>query len=107
MRIGVSSSSPCGSAADGVLGCSTIFGDITFLTGWNWYTGTDMTAINVNQYDYQTIATHELGHAIGLEHSPSSNSAMYEALSAATARFSQSAQKRIPVLRVRPRWQST
>jgi hypothetical protein len=92
IRIVAAASSPCGSAADGILGCSTIFGDITFLSGWGWYTGADAAAINSNQYDYQTIATHEIGHAIGVDHSSSMNSAMYEALPTGVARRGFSAE---------------
>src|SRR5262249_11674408 len=37
-------------------------------------------AIGAGQYDLQTIATHELGHAVGLEHSADTRSAMYASL---------------------------
>jgi Ca2+-binding RTX toxin-like protein len=92
IRIQIANTSLCGAAVDGVLGCSTIFGDISFLDGWNWYSGADATAINANQYDFQTIATHEVGHAIGLEHSADSNSAMYGSLSSGIARRGFTAQ---------------
>src|SRR5262249_37829706 len=52
------------------------------IQGWNWYTGSDPTGIGSNQYDFQTIATHELGHALGLGHSPDASSVMFPDLSA-------------------------
>ena len=33
------------------------------------------------QYDYQTIVTHDLAHAVGLEHSQDAASVLYESLS--------------------------
>ncbi|MBM4071967.1 MAG: hypothetical protein FJ271_24030 [Planctomycetes bacterium] len=41
---------------------------VTMITGWNWYTGARPAGIGRTQYDYQTIVTHELAHAVGLEH---------------------------------------
>jgi hypothetical protein len=43
---------------------------VTMIQGWNWYTdGPDAgTTIGSSQYDYQTVVTHELGHAVGLFH---------------------------------------
>ena len=52
--------------ADGVLGCED--GGITLIAGWNWYTGADPSAVGVDQYDFETIVLHELGHAVGLGH---------------------------------------
>src|SRR5439155_5420899 len=78
-----------GSHADGVLGvtelsyASTSYQDnghpyfqitghviVTVIDGWNWYTGRpqDGTTIAPDQYDYQTVVEHELGHALGLFH---------------------------------------
>src|SRR5438132_11893739 len=44
---------------------------VNIVEGWNWYTGVDPALIGSNQYDYQTVVTHELGHAVGLYHDPS------------------------------------
>jgi predicted outer membrane repeat protein len=76
VQVEIADTSAAGSAADGVLGC-TVAGHITLLTGWNWYTGADPSAIGAGQYDFETIVTHELGHAIGLGHSGDTSSVMY------------------------------
>ena len=54
-----------------------IAGQVTLVTGWNWYTGADPTAIGADQYDFEAIVMHELGHSIGLGHSGDTNSVMY------------------------------
>jgi hypothetical protein len=80
--------SASGSAADGVLGSfvATASGaEITILQGWNWYAGTDPTQVGSGQYDFQTTVTHELGHALGLGHSPNLSSPMYATLATGTA----------------------
>jgi hypothetical protein len=79
-------SSAAGSAADGVLGCYSNTGEITILQGWNWYDGADPTQIGANQYDFQTVMTHELGHALGLGGNSNPNSPMYEILATAIVR---------------------
>jgi hypothetical protein len=76
VQVQIADTSAAGSAADGVLGC-TVAGNITLLTGWNWFTGADPTTIGSDQYDFETIVMHELGHAIGLGHSGDTNSVMY------------------------------
>jgi hypothetical protein len=79
--------SASGSAADGVLGSfvTTATGaEITILQGWNWYAGNDPTQVGSGQYDFQTTVTHELGHALGLGHSPNPSSPMYATLATAT-----------------------
>src|SRR5207302_1217179 len=53
-----------GGYADGVLGCETEAGEITLVQGWDWFAGADPRAIGVGQYDFQTVVTHELGHAL-------------------------------------------
>jgi parallel beta-helix repeat protein len=78
--------SAAGAASDGVLGCYNSTGEITILQGWNWYDGSDPTQIGANQYDFQTVMTHELGHALGLGGSNAANSPMNEMLAAATTR---------------------
>ncbi|MBI3467068.1 MAG: cadherin-like domain-containing protein [Planctomycetes bacterium] len=86
MRINVASTSPCGSAADGVLGCATDTGDLTIISGWNWYAGGDSSAIGSDEYDFQTIVTHEMGHGVGLGHSNDAASVMFASLARGVAR---------------------
>jgi hypothetical protein len=78
--------SAAGSAANGVLGSYNSSGEITILQGWNWYGGADAGQIGSGQYDFQTVMTHELGHAVGLGGSPDSTSPMYEVLAAGVVR---------------------
>ena len=85
VHVEMASTSAAGSAADGVLGC-TVAGQITLVTGWSWYTGADPTAIGADQYDFETIVMHELGHAIGLGHSGDTGSVMYPYLGTDQAR---------------------
>jgi len=82
--------SACGGPAGGVLGCyvsGSPVGEITLLLGWNWYAGADPTLIRPDQYDFETVVMHELGHALGLGHSEDPNSAMHETLVAGTSRL--------------------
>src|SRR5262249_5073827 len=72
--------SAVGGYADGVLGCTTDAGQITLIQGWNFYAGSDATQIGAGQYDFETVVTHELGHALGLVHSTDSTSVMYATL---------------------------
>jgi hypothetical protein len=78
--------SAAGSASDGVLGCYNSTGEITILQGWNWYDGADATQIGSNHYDFQTVMTHELGHALSLGGSTGTSSPMNEVLAAGVAR---------------------
>jgi N-acetylneuraminic acid mutarotase len=81
--IDTGATSAAGSAADGILGCfNGANNEITILQGWNWYDGSDPTQIGPGQYDFQTVVTHELGHALGLGGSADPNSPMYETLAA-------------------------
>jgi hypothetical protein len=70
-----------GGYADSVLGCTTDAGQITIITGWNFYAGNDATQIGSAEYDFETVVTHESGHALGLGHSTDSTSVMYATLS--------------------------
>jgi hypothetical protein len=76
----IGTTSAVGGYADGVLGCETDDGDITLILGWNWYAGADASSVGSNQYDFQTIVTHEVGHALGLSHSADASSVMYATL---------------------------
>jgi hypothetical protein len=76
----MSSTSAVGGQADGVLGCTTDNGLVVIVDGWNWYAGADAIAIGSQQYDFQTVVTHELGHALGLGHSADAASVMYPML---------------------------
>jgi hypothetical protein len=84
--IDASTSSACGGAASGVLGCyDGPTGEITLVQGWNWYAGSDPAQIGPGQYDFETTVLHELGHALGLGHSPDPASPMYATLATAVA----------------------
>ena len=92
VRIEVATTSACGSATDGILGCTTTTGEITLLVGWDWYDESDPASIGQDQFDFQTIVTHELGHSIGLDHSGDANSVMYSNLADADVRRSVTTQ---------------
>jgi uncharacterized delta-60 repeat protein len=80
VTLNMDTTSAVGGYADGVLGCTTDAGLITIIFGWNFYAGSDPTQIGSGQYDFQTVVTHELGHALGLGHSTDSTSVMYATL---------------------------
>jgi hypothetical protein len=84
VTLNMDTTSAVGGYADGVLGCTTDAGRITIITGWNFYAGSDATQIRLAQYDFQTVVTHELGHALGLGHSSVSTSVMYATLNMGT-----------------------
>lgn len=50
-------------------------GSISFTTGYGWYFDDDITTLDVpaNQYDFYSVAMHELGHILGLGTSDSWN----------------------------------
>jgi hypothetical protein len=81
VTIQLATSTALGGQADGVLGCEDASG-ITLVQSWNWYAGEDGTQIGSGQYDFETVVTHELGHALGLGHRTDSASVMYATLNA-------------------------
>jgi hypothetical protein len=93
IRFEIANTSVCGTAAQGVLGCSSETGEITLLQGWNWYADADASSVGSDQYDYQTVVIHELGHSVGMGHSVSTSSFMYGSLDTGTARRSVSASE--------------
>jgi hypothetical protein len=87
--IDIGTTSANGGVADGVLGSETSSpgsSEITLIQGWNWYAGANPSAIGSGQYDFQTIVTHEIGHALGLGHNTNPASTMYATLATGTAR---------------------
>lgn len=81
----MATTSACGGAADGVLGCE-MPGSITLVLGWNWYSGANPATVGADQFDFETIVMHELGHSLGLGHSSDAVSVMYATLGTGTAR---------------------
>ncbi len=77
---------PEGGVADGVLGFTTPQNDVYFVAGWNYSTSTDPNQVGADQFDFMTLAVHELGHTLGLGESQDPNSVMYEYLAPGTVR---------------------
>jgi hypothetical protein len=84
VTIDTNSTSAVGGFADGVLGCESGT-EITLIQGWNWYAGADPATVQAGQFDFETVAMHELGHVLGLGHSADPTSVMYATLAAGTA----------------------
>ncbi len=86
VHVHFASNTPYGGASDGVLGFTTATNDVYLVTGWNFYTGADPSQIGAGQFDFQTLATHELAHTLGLGESSDPGSVMYEYLAPGTVR---------------------
>ena len=91
ITVQVAATSEIGGAAEGVLGVTSFGGQITMISGWDYYLGSDPTAVGAGQYDFQTVVTHELGHALSLGHSADTSSVMYPYLAMGAARHDLSA----------------
>ena len=79
---------PRGGTSDGVLGFTTPSNDVYLVAGWNYFTGSDPSGIGADQYDFTTLAIHELAHTVGLGESQDPKSVMYEYLAPGTVRRS-------------------
>jgi hypothetical protein len=86
VHIHFASSTPEGGAPDGVLGFTTADNAVYLVEGWDFYTGADATQVGAGQYDFQTLAEHELAHTVGLGESSDPGSVMYEYLAPGVAR---------------------
>ena len=80
IRIAIVNDSECGDALTDVLGCTEDENEISILSGWDWYTGSDPSQVGQQPFDFQTVFMHELGHAIGLHHSNEYSSVISESL---------------------------
>jgi Matrixin len=66
---------------------ATVECDMRFSNGFNWYTGTGTPP--ANQVDWWSVAIHEMGHCLGLDHEPritDPKSVMYPSLAAGEVR---------------------
>src|SRR6202007_1516989 len=80
ITISIVDTTDIGGVAQGVLGVYETGGSIMIVGGWNLDTGANPARIGGGQYDFQTVVTHELGHALGFGHSDDPNSPMFESL---------------------------
>ncbi len=76
IHITVASTTGIGGVSQGVLGAYSADGDITLVQGWDWYFGKDSAKLGAAQFDFQSVVTHELGHALGLGENSDSSSAL-------------------------------
>ena len=76
VHISFASTSAIGGVNQGVMGAYTSDGQITLINGWNWYFGSDAKGIAPDQYDFQTVLNHELGHVLGLGENSDPSSVM-------------------------------
>jgi uncharacterized repeat protein (TIGR01451 family) len=76
IHIQLAAGSAIGGLDQGILAAFTPGGNITLISNWNWYLGSDSAGIAPGQYDFQTVVTHELGHVLGLGETSDPTSAM-------------------------------
>jgi hypothetical protein len=89
VHLHLSTTSVIGGMDQGVLGVTQQgLGEITIISGWNYYYGSDPAGVGNSQYDFETVVAHELGHSLGLGHSTDTNSVMYPYLGTGQARRS-------------------
>src|SRR5262249_24855935 len=86
VHVHFASTTPEGGAAEGVIGFTSPANDVYFVTGCNFSTSRDGSAAGSNQYDFLTLAVHELAHTVGLGESADPASVMYEYLTPGTVR---------------------
>jgi hypothetical protein len=76
IHIQLAAGSAIGGLDQGILAAFTPGGNITLISNWNWYLGSDSAGIAPSQYDFQTVVMHELGHVLGLGENADPSSAM-------------------------------
>jgi hypothetical protein len=91
LHLYLTSSTDLGGVAEGVFGV-TEGRDITVVKGWNYSVGTAAAGRGSGLYDFQTVVTHELGHALGLGESTDPASVMYAYLAPGQERHDLTAQ---------------
>src|SRR5262249_39205205 len=60
VHIGFALNGPIGGASQGIMGDFGRGAQITLVEGWNWYFGADAKGIGSDQYDFQSVVSHEL-----------------------------------------------
>jgi hypothetical protein len=90
IHLNIASTTDVGGVASGVLAVTEHGNSITIVSGWNWYLGADPGAVGPDQYDFQTVVAHELGHTVGLGEGSDPASVMYPFLATGVARRTMS-----------------
>lgn len=101
IQIRLATTSDLGGQLQGVLG-ATSGGDVTLISGWNWFVGANPATIQPGQYDFQTVVAHELAHTVGLGESSDPTSVMYQELAAGQVRRSLSSADLLAIASVTP-----